>query len=147
LSVIENLQEENKQLSNRLEFKQRQLKDTLGLLQRARTGVVGRCVQERALCAWKMVARTEKNVRLNERLALKLRSQKLSVSAFGTWWHHVQAAASGKLVAHERATADMVRAKLFEQMEMERMKTTAEMERLSLFWQRRRSSGRCCRKT
>lgn len=127
----ETLQAENQQLSRRLDLKQRQLKDSLVILQRARSGTVGRCGLERALCAWRCAAAGEKNDRLNCRLAAKLHRKRLAVLGFGAWRRHAQLTSKDKLVVHERATADMVRAKLFEEMEMERRRMSSEMDRLA----------------
>jgi len=127
----ETLQAENQQLSRKLDLKQRQLKDSLVMLQRARSSSVGRCGLERALCAWRCAAAGAKNDRLNCRLAAKLRRKRLAVLAFGAWRRHAQLTSKDKLVVHERATADMVRAKLFEEMEMERRRMSSEMDRLA----------------
>jgi centrosomal protein POC5 len=130
-SMIENLQDEKQKLSSRLELKQKQLKETMTLLQRARNGVVGRCIQERAICAWRVAARAHKENRIKSRLTRKVRDQHFMLVSFGAWRNQVQTAASSKLVAHERATAELVRTKLFEQMEAERTRTAAEVERLT----------------
>lgn len=128
---FESLQSDNLQLSRRLEFKQRQLKDSLSLLQRARRGLVGRCAQERVICAWKAVAAAEKDSRLNQLLAAGLHCKRSAAQLFGAWRRLAHLAAMDKSVSHERATADMVRAKLFEQMELERTRTASEMDRLT----------------
>lgn len=130
-SVMDALKEEKAQLSNRLDQKQRQLKESLILLQRARNGVVGRCIQERALCAWRGAARAIKDSRIKSRLAIKLREHQFENVAFGLWRRHSQASRSSKLVAHERAAAEMARAKLVEQLEVENTRSACEVERLS----------------
>lgn len=129
--AMETLREEKVQVSNRLEQKQKQLKESLILLQRARNGVVGRCVQERALCAWRTAARAEKDSRVKSRLAVKLRVHQFMNMAFGTWRRQTQACKSSKLIAHERAAAEMARGKLVEQMDMENTRQAAEVQRLS----------------
>lgn len=128
---IESLQSENQQLSRRLELKQRQLKDALGLLQRARRGVVGKCAQERVMCAWKAAAAAEKDSRMNDLLAGGLHRKRSAAQLFGAWRRLAHVTAMEKTVSHERATADMVQAKLFEQMEAERTRTSSEVERLT----------------
>jgi len=128
---IESLQSENQQLSRRLDLKQRQLKDALGLLQRARRGWFGRCAQERVILAWKASVAAAKDSRTKELLAAGLFGKRSAAQLFGAWRRMAHFAAVERVVSHERATADMVRAKLFEQMESERTRTSSEVDRLT----------------
>merc|ERR1719335_649335 len=89
-SLIDALQEEKAQMSSKLEQKQKQLKESLILLQRARNGVVGRCVQERALCAWRVSAAALRDNRTKSRLAAKLRYQQFLSGVFGAWRRETQ---------------------------------------------------------
>jgi len=101
------------------------------MLSRARNGVVGKCVLERAMCAWRTLTILEKDGRVNQVLATKLHGQHSATSAFSTWRCHAQAVIKSKLLNHERAAAEMVRAKLFEQLETDRTRSAAEVDRLS----------------
>eukprot|EP00427_Karlodinium_veneficum_P039720 CAMPEP_0169278716 /NCGR_PEP_ID=MMETSP1016-20121227/54499_1 /TAXON_ID=342587 /ORGANISM="Karlodinium micrum, Strain CCMP2283" /LENGTH=604 /DNA_ID=CAMNT_0009366547 /DNA_START=150 /DNA_END=1964 /DNA_ORIENTATION=- len=130
-ALIESLQEEKQQLTKRLELKQRQLKDVLWKLSRAQNGVVGKCTLERAMCAWRTITVAEKDGRINQVLAKRLHGHHSGVAAFSTWRCHAQAGIKSKLINHERAAAEMVRAKLFEQLETDRTRSAAEVDRLS----------------
>jgi hypothetical protein len=130
-ALIESLQEEKLQLTRRLDLKQRQLKDTLGLLSRARSGMVGRYGLERVMCAWRARATSEKAHDLSQNLAWKRHGRHLAASAFSIWRCHVHATGRDKLTTQERAAAELMRAKLFEQMEMDRSRSAVEVERLS----------------
>eukprot|EP00928_Gymnodinium_smaydae_P070038 TRINITY_DN53980_c0_g1_i1.p1 TRINITY_DN53980_c0_g1~~TRINITY_DN53980_c0_g1_i1.p1 ORF type:complete len:626 (+),score=111.09 TRINITY_DN53980_c0_g1_i1:68-1879(+) len=129
-AVIEGLERERRRLLERVDSQQRQLKGSLLLVQRTRRGLTGRCALARTLAAWRSVATGEKADRWQQVLTERIDCKRLLGYAVGTWRRHVQAAWKERLVAHERAAADTVRAKIFEQMEMERSCMAKELERL-----------------
>jgi len=127
---IEGLQAENQQLSRALEIKQRKVKESLSLLHRARRGLVGRCALEVAWRTWRSVAAASKDERIHSLLSDKVRTTRLLGHTFSSWRRHTQLQQKEALVAHERAAAETVRARLFEKLESEREALVAEAERL-----------------
>lgn len=130
-AAIEALQAEVQQLTRRLDVRQRQWKSSQTFVQHARRRCIGRSSLCAAVQAWRSHVASEKDARSKEHLAGRLRLARLANVLFGAWRRQAQLAYKETLVAHERAVADQVRSKLFEQMELERERTTAEVERLS----------------
>jgi len=129
--IVESLQQEKAQLMSKLEAKQRQVKSSLSLLQHTRRNLTGRCCLEAALLTWRACLAAEKDARLQALLAAKVRRSRLSGLTFASWRQQAQLARSDAAVARERAAAETVRCKLFEEMEQDRMKAASTIDLLS----------------
>lgn len=122
--------EERQQLSSKVELKQRQLKGTLQLIQRTRGGLASRCSLQLAMSTWSAAIAASKGMRLQQLLAARLQETHSKSLVFGAWRREAQAVRREALVAHERAVAEMVRCKLFEQLEHDKERLVAEGEQL-----------------
>ena len=127
---LEALQDENRQLSRKLEVGQRKVKESMQLLTRARRGLVGRCALEVAWRTWRCAATANKDERMQEVLADKVRTRRLLGRIAGTWRRHTQNHRREALLVDERAAAETLRARLFDQIEREKEVLSAEVEHL-----------------
>eukprot|EP00930_Biecheleria_cincta_P027079 TRINITY_DN19025_c0_g1_i1.p1 TRINITY_DN19025_c0_g1~~TRINITY_DN19025_c0_g1_i1.p1 ORF type:complete len:660 (+),score=112.40 TRINITY_DN19025_c0_g1_i1:90-1982(+) len=127
---IESLERELASQSRKIDARGKQVKDALGLMQSTRRRLAGRFFLESSWRAWRHEAASGKDQRLQQLVAEKLSSKRSLGRLFGVWRHHSQACWRERLIAHERAAADTVRAKLFEQMESERNQLLTEAEEL-----------------
>jgi len=127
---IEALERELASQSKKIEVRGKKVKDALVLVQSNRRRLVARFSLEGAWRAWRHEAAMGKDERLQQTVAEKLSSKSLSGRLFGVWRHHVQSGWRARLIANERAAADTVRTKLFEQMESERSQMVSEADDL-----------------
>lgn len=129
---IESLERELASQSRKIDARGKQVKDAFSLAQSARRRLVGRFSLVGAWMAWRHAAASGKDERLQQAVAEKLSSKRLLGHLFGVWRYHSQSGWRERLIAHERAAADTVRAKLFEQMESERSQLLTEAEDLRM---------------
>merc|ERR1712050_32030 len=101
-------------------MKQKQWKGSMLFVQHARRNIIGKHGLRITFHAWKTHAVTEKDARRKEHLITKVRLARLVSVLFSVWRRQSQVGMKETLIAHERAVADQVRAKIFEQMELER---------------------------
>jgi len=127
---IENLEAEVKLLMKALESKQKQFKSAVTFTGHVRQNLLGRLAFENGFHSWQARAAESKSNQLQDLLAKKLYAVHTSSNVFGAWRHVSQTSSREKLLAHERASAGAVRAKLFEQMELERTQLVAQVEDL-----------------
>eukprot|EP00931_Biecheleriopsis_adriatica_P008433 TRINITY_DN10961_c0_g1_i1.p1 TRINITY_DN10961_c0_g1~~TRINITY_DN10961_c0_g1_i1.p1 ORF type:complete len:616 (+),score=131.40 TRINITY_DN10961_c0_g1_i1:214-1848(+) len=117
-------------LMKRVDVKQKQVNRSLCLTQRVRQNLICRLAVEKTFISWRRAVTETKDERLQDLLASKSRSSHMLGCLFSVWRHLTQSSWRERLIAHERAAADTIRAKLFEQMEDERAKFVAEAEKL-----------------
>jgi len=128
---IENLEMKVKTLSKKLETKQKQVKDALALTGHVRQNMLARLVFDSGFRMWQARAAESKHNQLQDVLAKKLHDVHMSANFLSAWRQISQTSSREKLLAHERASAGAVRAKLFEQMETERNQLVAQVEDLN----------------
>lgn len=128
---IENLEMEVKTLSKKLETKQKQVKDALALTGHVRQNMLARLAFDSGFRMWQARAAESKHNQLQDVLAKKLHDVHMSANFLSAWRQISQTSSREKLLAHERASAGAVRAKLFEQMETERNQLVAQVEDLN----------------
>eukprot|EP00927_Polykrikos_kofoidii_P078375 TRINITY_DN75204_c0_g1_i1.p1 TRINITY_DN75204_c0_g1~~TRINITY_DN75204_c0_g1_i1.p1 ORF type:complete len:602 (+),score=97.47 TRINITY_DN75204_c0_g1_i1:57-1862(+) len=129
--IIDGLQSEKYALLDRIEVQQRRLNRYPTVMQRSRGTLSGRCALVKSFAAWKAAAVEEKGDRLQRLLHDKFRGLRLLAFAVGTWRRNTHCAWRERIVAHERAAADTLRSKLFDQMEVERKSMCDEIENLN----------------
>lgn len=127
---IENLEMEVKTLSRKLETKQKQVKDALALTGHVRQNLLARLAFDSGFRMWQARAAESKHNQLQDLLAKKMHDVHMSANFLSAWRQISQTSSREKLLAHERASAGAVRAKLFEQMETERNQLVAQVEDL-----------------
>eukprot|EP00434_Breviolum_minutum_P027147 symbB.v1.2.024010.t1/scaffold2242.1/size84735/2 len=113
-----------------VELKQKQFKSAVTFTGHVRQNLLGRLAFENGFQSWQARAAESKSNQLQDLLAKKLYAVHTSSNVFGAWRHISQTSSREKLLAHERASAGAVRAKLFEQMELERAQLVAQVEDL-----------------
>eukprot|EP00439_Symbiodinium_sp_Y106_P058555 s2476_g8.t1 len=127
---IEALELDVKSTTKKLELKQKQVKESFALSTRVRQNFFARLAFERAFRSWQAHAVQMKEEQLQNKLASYQQGQRLVAALFTSWRQDVQSGSRERLIAHERAAAGAVRAKLFEQMENERAQLLSQVEEL-----------------
>ncbi|CAE7577147.1 Poc5 [Symbiodinium natans] len=127
---IEALEVELKTTTKKLESKQKQVKESFALSTRVRQNFLARLAFERAFRSWQAHAAQAKEEQLQNKLASHQQGLRLVSALFSSWRQDAQSGIRERLIAHERAAAAAVRAKLFEQMETERAQLVAQVEDL-----------------
>lgn len=127
---IENLEMEVKTLNKKLETKQKQVKDALALTGHVRQNLLARLAFDSGFRMWQARAAESKHNQLQDLLAKKLHDVRMGANFLSAWRQISQTSSREKLLAHERASAGAIRAKLFEQMETERNQLVAQVEDL-----------------
>jgi len=127
---IENLEQEVRTTTKKLELKQKQVKESFALSMRLRQNFGARLAFERSFRAWQARAAEGKEEQLQNKLANRLQGLRLAACLFAAWRHEAQSGSREKVIAHERAAAAAVREKLFEQIKTERSQLSCEVEDL-----------------
>ncbi|CAJ1422201.1 unnamed protein product [Effrenium voratum] len=128
---LEAVSAELKECSQKLEAKQKQVKGLLLSSQQTHQRCLHRLAFERSFRAWQACAAQRKEERLQQLVAGKLHTSRLLGQLFGCWRQGTLASSREKWLAHERASFGAVRAKLMEQMELERAQLVAQVEDLT----------------
>ncbi|CAE7496790.1 Poc5 [Symbiodinium pilosum] len=112
---IEALEHEVKTTTKKLELKQKQVKESFALSLRVRQNFLARLAFERSFRAWQARAAEAKEEQLQNKLVSHQQGQRLVAALFASWRQDAQSGSRDRIIAHERAAAGAVRAKLFEQ--------------------------------
>eukprot|EP00929_Paragymnodinium_shiwhaense_P119273 TRINITY_DN9115_c0_g1_i1.p1 TRINITY_DN9115_c0_g1~~TRINITY_DN9115_c0_g1_i1.p1 ORF type:complete len:738 (-),score=141.09 TRINITY_DN9115_c0_g1_i1:268-2481(-) len=127
---IEALEADKADLTRQLYVQRHRVKGAFSLLSRSRHWLTANAARAHAFTAWRAYAGAVKDDRLSAVLDLRFKAWKLVGFAYGVWRRHAQAAWKERLIAHERQAAELVRAKLLEQLTADRDATAAEVAKL-----------------
>lgn len=121
---------EYQHLAEQLEIKHKVVKSAMLLLQKVRANVTGRSMVKSTFCLWSAAVAAGKDARLRTHVARCIRHRQLGHLSFGAWRRCAQTSRREACFSNLRASQDIARRQLMEQMDAEREQLRAEGEGL-----------------